>query len=104
MPVASALPFAGAMRAFALEGQPLSDASPRVRTAAGDAAYFGTLGLDLTQGRPFTEGNSDASATIVNTRFAALYFPGHDAIGRRVLVAPKPRATGGAAESNTRTR
>jgi len=101
MTVASALPFAGAMRAFALEGQPLSDASPRVRTAAVDAAYFGTLGLDLIQGRAFTEGNSDASATIVNTRFAALYFPGHDAIGRRVLVGPKPGAPGAPTESKT---
>jgi len=101
MTVASALPFAGAMRAFALEGQPLSDASPRVRTSAVDDAYFETLGLDVIQGRAFTQANSDASGIIVNTRFAALFFPGHDAIGRRVLVGPQPGAPGAQAESKT---
>ena len=101
MTVASALPFAGAMRAFALEGQPLSDASPRVRTSAVDDAYFETLGLDVIQGRAFTQASGDASGIIVNTRFAALFFPGHDAIGRRVLVGPQPGAPGAQAESKT---
>src|SRR4029079_2078546 len=73
MNVARAVPFAGAMRALDPEGQPLSDASPRVRTAAVDAAYFGTLGLDLIQGRAFTEGHRDASDTLGNTRLAAVY-------------------------------
>jgi len=101
MTVASALPFAGAMRAFALEGQPLSDASPRVRTSAVDDAYFETLGLDVIQGRAFTQASGDASGIIVNTRFAALFFPGHDAIGRRVLVGPQPGAPGAQPESKT---
>jgi hypothetical protein len=101
MTVASALPFAGAMRAFALEGQPLSDASPRVRTSAVDDAYFETLGLDVIQGRAFTQASGDASGIIVNTRFAALFFPGHDAIGRRVLVGPQPGPPGAQPESKT---
>jgi putative ABC transport system permease protein len=101
MTVTSALPFAGAMRAFALEGQPLSDGSPRVRTSAVDDAYFGTLGLDVIQGRAFTQEGGDASGIIVNTRFAALFFPGHDAIGRRVLVGPQPGARGSQTESKT---
>jgi putative ABC transport system permease protein len=101
MTVATALPFAGAMRAFALDGQPLSNASPRARTSAVDEAYFGTLGLDIIQGRAFTEGNGDASGVIVNTRFAALFFPEHDATGRRVLVGPQPGVAGARPESKT---
>ena len=49
-------------------------------------AYFQTLGIPLLEGRDFTE-RDDAKAKpvlIVNRAFANKYFPGEDAVGKRI--------------------
>ena len=90
--VASALPTAGRVRSVAPDNQPLTASSPLVRTVAVDASYFQTLGLPIVEGRPFT-GNSpvdEKTGLIVNRRFAELFLPGGDPVGRRVrLGAPR---------------
>jgi putative ABC transport system permease protein len=103
MSVANALPFSGAMRPFAAEDRQLADGSPRARTVTVDASYFQTLGLDVIEGRTFGElgTTADRDAIIVNQRFAALFFPGQDALGRRIRVGAGPGAAGAQAELKT---
>jgi putative ABC transport system permease protein len=49
-------------------------------------AYFRTLGTAVLAGRPFDESdNSKAEqVAIVNATFARRFYPGGDAIGRRI--------------------
>ncbi len=56
------------------------------------AGYFTTLGAKLLRGRYFTE-NEDASkplVAIVNQAFAKQYFPGEDALGKRLSPLSDP--------------
>jgi putative ABC transport system permease protein len=64
--------------------------------------YFETLKLRLLRGREFTEddGAPGQEAAIVNQRFASMFFPDADPIGRRIRLAnaaapnaPKPSFT-----------
>lgn len=91
--VTSHLPLAGGQpRRLAIEGR---SASPGVEPAAvptimvGDA-YFEVLDLAMLRGRTFepADGRPGHEATIVNTRFAEIHFPGEDALGRRVRLTP----------------
>jgi predicted permease len=55
--------------------------------------YFGVMGIRLLKGRDFTD-RDDTNATrvvVVNEAFARKFFPGEDAIGKRI----KPGATNG---------
>lgn len=48
--------------------------------------FFGAMGIPIVKGRDFTE-RDDSSATrvlVVNEAFARRYFPGEDAIGKRI--------------------
>jgi predicted permease len=53
-----------------------------------DPGYFRLLGAALVRGRGFSDrdGLSGERVVIVNQRLATLYFPGEDAIGRRVAL------------------
>jgi predicted permease len=77
-------------------------ARPNVTTVTIGDRYFDTLGARRIQGRAFGAGDgaSGRGAAIVNERFAAMYFGGEDAIGKRIrLAAPgRPAAPGGAIE------
>jgi predicted permease len=48
--------------------------------------YFETMGIPLLLGREFTEADSEKSLSvvIVNQEFVRRYFPGEDAIGKRI--------------------
>lgn len=48
--------------------------------------FFGTMGIPVLQGRPFEENDTLTSlpVAIVNERFAQKYFPGQNAIGKRI--------------------
>jgi predicted permease len=55
---------------------------------AVDAAYFRTMDVDIRQGRAFTDDDRAGSrrVAIVNEQFAKTYWPGQDAIGRRIRL------------------
>jgi predicted permease len=66
-------------RSFAGEKQP----GARVRFVHGD--YFGTVRIPLVRGRGFTgEDEAGRPVAVVNERFADLYWPEADAVGRRI--------------------
>lgn len=88
--VVSALPFGAAnSRHVILDSDASSPEPPRaVPTIGVGDRYFDVLGLPLLQGRVFAAGDADPNrpAAIVNERFAAYYFPGTQAIGRRIQL------------------
>ena len=51
-------------------------------------AYFDSIGIPMTSGRSFTTGDKEDSpkVAIVNEVFARKYFPGKDAVGRRIRL------------------
>ena len=73
--------------AFDIEERPAPPAErPSSDMAIATPAYFHTMGIGLLRGRYFTE-HDDANAPrvlIVNEAFARRYFPGEDAIGKRI--------------------
>ncbi|HXM42364.1 MAG TPA: ABC transporter permease [Bryobacteraceae bacterium] len=56
--------------------------------AAVDAAYFSTMHVEIERGRAFTDDDRAGSrrVAIVNQQFAKTYWPGQDAIGKRIRV------------------
>ncbi len=55
--------------------------------------YFETLGLSLLRGRSFEEadGTPGQRTAIVNQRFASVYFPDADPLGKRLQLLPRRR-------------
>jgi hypothetical protein len=53
-----------------------------------DAGYFTTFGISILQGRSFNSGDRAGSpeAVLVNRKMADLFWPGEDALGKRLLV------------------
>ena len=51
--------------------------------------YFRTLGLPILAGRAFTrlDGTPGHENAVVNERFATMFFPDRDPIGRRIRLA-----------------
>ena len=98
--VASELPFmpvAGARRELTLDGHVAAagDIQPLVSTVFVSPKYFALVGLPLVRGRVFTDadGTAGQAAAIVNQKFASMYFPDADPIGRRIrLAVPGPAA------------
>ena len=64
---------------------PSGTTSIRVRSARVDEGYFGTLGISMLGGRAFLPSDDADSprVAIVNDTFAARYWPGANAIGKR---------------------
>jgi predicted permease len=92
--IASAPPGNGAgARGIEFEGRPAPDPKkvPSVTTFYVSESYFDTLGVSARQGRLLAQADGDAGseAIVVNARFAAQYYPGENAIGKRIrLQAP----------------
>jgi hypothetical protein len=73
---------------FDIEGRGTPKAErPRSDVAIVTPAYFQTLGIPLIKGRDFTEADRRGAplVVIVNQAFARKYFPGEDAVGKRML-------------------
>jgi predicted permease len=82
-------PLGGAIsRGVSIAGRPAQDrdARPRASNVIVGTGYFDAIGVTLVRGRAFTrmDGTPGAPTAIVNERFAALHFPGEDAIGREI--------------------
>ncbi|MBZ5557807.1 MAG: ABC transporter permease [Acidobacteriia bacterium] len=102
--VASDIPFAslgGSLRQVTIDGRPGTpgESQPDVSYVYVGGRYFDTLGLRLLQGRALvnTDGLAGQEGAVVNQRFAAMFFPHEDALGRRIRIA----SPGGAAPSPT---
>ncbi len=100
--MASSLPTWGSRHVpYELAGAPPVDASgrPRLSTLVVSPAYFPTLGAALLSGRDFNDrdGASGVPVAIVNQRFAAKFWPGADAVGKRLRLfagkTPEPWLT-----------
>jgi putative ABC transport system permease protein len=63
-------------------------AAPTIHGSVVDSAYFGTIGLPLLAGRTFTaeDGPSAPPVIVISRALANLFWPGAEAVGRRVLV------------------
>lgn len=70
------------------ERPPPAGIEERAEGAAIMPRFFATMGIPLLRGRDFTPSDRGESAPvmIVNQAFARRYFPGEDAIGKRVTL------------------
>ena len=86
------LSFNGMNFSFAVEGQPsASDIKlPFALFRVVSPEYFRAMGIPLRRGRFFDSRDSaDAPpAVVVNRRLAEQYWPGEDAIGKRIKIGP----------------
>jgi hypothetical protein len=81
-----------------------ADPAPTVTYMYVGVRYFETLGVRPIRGRAFTptDGRAGFENAIVNRRFAAMFFPNEDPLGRRIQLtgavhsafSPAPSATG----------
>ena len=89
--IATALPFGGAApRTLAVDGRPdpPNRTPPTVWSVTVSARYFDAIGVALTRGRAFgdRDGLPGYESIVVNQRFVDLFFPGEEAVGRRVRL------------------
>lgn len=89
--LASVDPFGyGYPRSLAIDGRPVDvdAAAPGVTYVTVGPDYFRTLGLPILRGRSFTrlDGTAGHENAIVNERFASMFFPDSDPIGRRIRL------------------
>jgi predicted permease len=78
---------------FQIEGQPVADGRrPSSDMAIVSPRYFESIGTPILSGRDFalTDDASHQRVAIVNRAFADKFFPGQNALGKRI----KPGATG----------
>ena len=95
---ADTVPFIGApRRELSVDGRADAPDAPRPRVSMVSIgpAYFETLAVRLMRGRAFTEadmrpGSGDA---MVNERFAAMFFPDQEPIGKRIRLSGGPTSS-----------
>jgi putative ABC transport system permease protein len=86
------LPLSGSRYALSFELTADRTAEAGTRLSSGFAfispGYFQTMRIPLRQGREFTIADDDGAprTVIVNESFARQYFPGEDAIGKRIRI------------------
>jgi predicted permease len=83
-------PLSTVRRGLSIEGHiPAAGEDMEVHAAAVGAGFFETLGLPLVRGRGFTEADGPGAprVAVVNETFARRYWPGQDAIGRRLSTS-----------------
>jgi len=82
---------------FDIAGRPTTgSARPISDMAIVSPGFFHTAGIPLLEGRGFTDQDDSASppVLIVNRAFAAKFFPGEDAIGKRIQSGASADARG----------
>ena len=91
--VINVLPLSGstADRSFRIEGRPLAQGEPgpdeELRFIS--PGYFATMGIPLLRGREFTQRDTQDAprTTIINQALADRYWPGEDALGKRIAYS-----------------
>lgn len=85
--------WSGKQTGIVIEGQEDREKSEAVSAVVNtiDLDYFSTLGIGFREGRDFNPDDRDGSTpvAIINDTMAALYWPGQDAIGKRLLLPGK---------------
>jgi putative ABC transport system permease protein len=74
---------------FTIEGAQADPTQMRAaHTVLASPNYFATLGIPLLKGRLFTEQDDENAprAVVVNQTLAERFFPGQDAVGRRIRM------------------
>jgi predicted permease len=90
--VGSTMPLRIAMMDFEVkaEGRPLAAGAPTPRAdlRTADADYFRAAGIPLLAGREFsaTDDGAGGRVVIVNKTLADTFFPGEDAVGKRIAL------------------
>ena len=95
--VASSPPaMGGPQRSLVVDGRaPTAGAQlPQVSTVSVGSRYFDAIGVTVVRGRALSndDGLPGREHVVVNQRFAAMHFPGEDAIGQRIGFAAPPSA------------
>jgi putative ABC transport system permease protein len=77
----------------AVSGEGVDDATATTNLSWVYGPYFNTLGIRVTSGRAFTdiESAERRNVVIVNERLARLFWPGQDAVGKRLGWGHGPR-------------
>jgi predicted permease len=90
--IASVLPLSGdSDTSFEIEGRPAprtASETPVTWYRLVSAGYFDALGMKLVRGKAFAP-REPAPSVVVNETMAAKFFPGEDALGRRIRFGPK---------------
>jgi predicted permease len=79
---------------FKVEGQPEEfNDKTTARYHMASANFFRTLGTPLIRGRFFTAYDSDKApqVMVINETMASLYWPGEDAVGKRISFQDNPK-------------
>jgi putative ABC transport system permease protein len=89
--ISSSLPSMGSGRDhLEIEGSPVADPlkGPLGAILAQSPGYFDAIGLPILRGRDFneTDGNPGRESAIVTRDFAAHYWPGQNAVGKRFRI------------------
>jgi predicted permease len=83
-------------RLVSVEGRPVSPDTqpPMIGCNMVDAPYFDTLQTRILRGRAFTESDDEHAPRVVilNQTMAARYWPGEDAIGKRLRIGAQDSA------------
>ena len=95
--IATSIPLAGAGGArIEIEGRPSPrpEDAPRAGTLTVSPTYFDVVGVSMRRGRALREsdGAPGSEVVVVNERFASQFFPGDDAVGKRVRTMPSAPA------------
>jgi putative ABC transport system permease protein len=92
--VVSSLPLSGAVESsdFSIEGRaaaPEGQEEPQADYTMVSADYFRVMSIPLMRGRAFTEQDTKESqgVVIVNEQLAARFWPGEDAVGKRLTLS-----------------
>ena len=91
----TSLPLPGTPRHVAIEGRAEGEGVQRRGSMLiVDSGYLEAAGLSVVRGRPFSkeDGASGPATAIVDRRFAELFFPQEDPIGRRIRLSAEQRA------------
>src|SRR6185295_19100451 len=80
--------------AFTIEGRPAAAGDiPNSEASFVTPGYFRALGVELVRGRLFDDHDDQHApqALVVSESFARQFFPGEDAIGRRIALVSRGR-------------